>query len=267
MIYNSDCQLVDWSEGHVLCCDPPYSAHVHNNATSQSIGGGTRKRDLGFAHLSPELRLWTAQLAAKMPRWSVIFSDIEGSHLWREDLIASGATYIRTIPWVRWSIPQLSGDRPPSGCELIILAYGTNKGRKSWNGPGNLTHFAHTCMRGANKHLTEKPLDLMLDLVDWFSDPGETVIDPFAGSGTTGKAAQLLGRKFIGSELDPKWAEFANARCSTDILSARDTDRYAKWKDSQLVLAVENERRDANTAKSRLKLEAKRQQEMFPDGN
>ncbi len=257
MIHSSDCMLVDW-KGDVLITDPPYSAHVHANAVSQSIGGGVRQRDLGFVSLSDELRLWTSKLAARIPRWSVIFSDIEGSHLWHRDLVVSGATYIRTIPWVRWSIPQLSGDRPPSGCELIILAYGQGKGRKHWSGPGNLTHFAHTCLRGDGKHRTEKPLDLMLDLVSWFSDPGEIVIDPFSGSGTTGLAAKILGREFVGAEMDELWASRAQARIDCDTLSERDQGRYDKWKDSQVAFNTDKAKRDANTAKSRAKLEAKK---------
>ncbi len=245
----------------MLITDPPYSAHVHKNATSQSVGGGARHRDLAFDCLSPELRLWVAQLAAKVARWSVIFSDIEGAHLWREDLAKAGATYIRTIPWVRWSMPQLSGDRPPQGCELLILAHGKSKGRKHWNGPGSLTHLAHTCLRGEGKHKCEKPLDMMLDLVSWFSDAGETVLDPLCGSGTTGAAAIALGRKFHGAELDPKWSAYAGERvwgARKRIFTAeRDHDRYAKWVASQEVFVAEKAKRDANTAKVRARLEAK----------
>jgi hypothetical protein len=258
MIYMQDCREVEWNGlGDVMITDPPYSEHVHKNATSQSVGGGARNRDLGFVFLASELREWTCQLAAKIPRWSVIFTDIEGAHHWHTGLKSAGATYIRTIPWVRWSMPQLSGDRPPQGCELIILAHGKSKGRKSWNGPGNLTHLAHTCLRGEGKHKTEKPLDMMLDLVQWFSNPGETVIDPFAGSGTTGLASRILGRNFVGSEMDPNWASKADERIKTAELSKRDAERYERWVISQDAFNIDKARRDANTAKTRAKLIAK----------
>ncbi len=258
MIYQGDCKDVDWSAGTVMVTDPPYSEHVHKKAISQSPGRGVRTRDLGFEHLSPELRLWTAGIAASIPRWSVIFSDIEGAHLWHRDLTASGATYVRTIPWVRWSQPQMSGDRPPSGCELVIIAYGKGKGRKSWNGAGNLTHFSHTCMRGEDKHRAQKPLDLMLDLVSWFSNPGDTIIDPFAGSGTTALASQLLGRPFMGAEIDPTWAVRATVReKSVPCMVERDQERYQRWLTSQEAFNIDKARRDANTAKTRAKLDAK----------
>ncbi len=52
-------------------------------------------------------------------------------------------------------------------------------------------------------HPNEKPVDLLLKLVTLVSLAGETIVDPFAGSGTTGVAALRLGRKFVGVEKDP----------------------------------------------------------------
>jgi len=61
-------------------------------------------------------------------------------------------------------------------------------------------------------HSAEKPVDLLSVFIEQSTLPGELVIDPFAGSGSTGVAAKKLGRAFLGFELDPKWAEVANAR-------------------------------------------------------
>ena len=225
-------QVLPAEQFDVLLCDPPYSSHVHNNAVSCSAVRGTRKRDMGFGHLTPSLRRQTCLLAAQARRWVVIYSDQESTWLWRLGLQAAGAHYIRTVPWVRWSSPQLSGDRPPTGCESVVIAYGSARGRKHWNGPGNLTHLSHKCLRGEGKHKAEKPLDQMLDLVSYFSDPGELVLDPFAGSGTTGLACSLLGRNFIGAEIDPVWAAKAETRIATRPMSDRDTERYARWQAS-----------------------------------
>jgi DNA modification methylase len=52
----------------------------------------------------------------------------------------------------------------------------------------------------------------MLEWVKDFSDPGETILDPFMGSGTTGVAAIKLGRRFIGIELEPKYFDIACRR-------------------------------------------------------
>jgi site-specific DNA-methyltransferase (adenine-specific) len=57
-----------------------------------------------------------------------------------------------------------------------------------------------------------KPLSLMEALVRDFTDHGETICDPFAGSGTTGVACRRLGRNFIGWEKDPKYHAIAVKR-------------------------------------------------------
>src|SRR5881628_941276 len=171
-----------------MIVDPPYASKVHTNATSAGTGGrGVRKRDLGFASCSAALMLRLAEYGAQVQRWSLVFSDKESTHLWRAAFALTGCEYVRTVPWVRWSQPQLSGDRPPSGCEEVMVFHAPRaKGvRMRWNGPGNRIAYRAKSLRGENKHPTEKPLDLMLALVSDFSDPGELVFDPCAGRATT----------------------------------------------------------------------------------
>lgn len=63
-----------------------------------------------------------------------------------------------------------------------------------------------------NFHPTVKPLELMRWLVRLLCPPGGLVLDPTAGSGTTGAAAVLEGRQFVGIELEPAYMEIAAAR-------------------------------------------------------
>ena len=58
-------------------------------------------------------------------------------------------------------------------------------------------------------HPATMPFWLARDLIQSWSNPGDTILDPFFGSGTTGKAAELLGRKWIGIELNPAYANLA----------------------------------------------------------
>lgn len=63
-----------------------------------------------------------------------------------------------------------------------------------------------------NVHPTVKPTELMRYLLRLVTPPGGVVLDPFMGSGSTGKAAMLEGFRFIGCELSPEYAEIAKRR-------------------------------------------------------
>lgn len=60
-----------------------------------------------------------------------------------------------------------------------------------------------------NPHPTPMPLELAADLVALVSRHGDTILDPFIGSGTTARAARLLGRSCVGIELELEWCELA----------------------------------------------------------
>lgn len=64
----------------------------------------------------------------------------------------------------------------------------------------------------SNTHSTVKPTHLMAYLVRLVSREGQTVLDPFMGSGTTGKACMLQGRNFVGIELNEEYLQIAEAR-------------------------------------------------------
>jgi DNA modification methylase len=237
-LHHGDCiewmrSLPDKSVDHVIC-DPPYSEHVHRNARSAQrktplrSGNGkvyesgerrgiSRGVDFGFAHVTPATMGAVALEVARFARrWVAVFSDVESCHLWREALEGAGLDYMRTAFWHKLAgAPQFSGDRPAVACEAITLAH--PKGRKRWNGGGKagIYQVAIELNRGGREmryHPTAKPLDLMLALVSDFTDPGETILDPFAGSGTTGVAAFRMGCHFLGAELDAAHHSTATAR-------------------------------------------------------
>jgi site-specific DNA-methyltransferase (adenine-specific) len=67
-----------------------------------------------------------------------------------------------------------------------------------------------------NTHPTVKPIELMRYLVRLVTPPGGLVLDPFAGSGTTGIAALREGARFVGVDLEPEYARLAIARIEED---------------------------------------------------
>jgi len=208
--------------GHIIC-DPPYSAHVHGAARSSRMvssndrggryGADTRRNvDLGFEHLSAEDRAFLAgEFARIAQRWVLVFSDTESAHLWKEDMEAVGLDYVRTGAWIkRGSTPQFSGDRPATGFEAVTIAH--HPGRKRWNGGGRHAVWEHSIVlnrsgKDPRWHTTQKPLPLMAELIEQFTDPGETILDPTAGSGTTAVAAKQAGRFAIVVEQSEAYCE------------------------------------------------------------
>lgn len=204
----------------VVITDPPYEAEAH---TSQRLvarrGGKLEIEPLTFPPITEALRAESArQMARVSRRWILVFCQVEAAMKWREALEAGGAVYKRTCQWIKPDgKPQYSGDRPGIGYESIVACHAP--GRSRWNGGGS--HGVFTVNKGGDPrtgHQTQKPLALMEMLVRLFSDRGELILDPFAGSGTTGVAACRLGRCFLGYELNPEYVAIAQKR----IAAARE---------------------------------------------
>jgi DNA modification methylase len=79
--------------------------------------------------------------------------------------------------------------------------------------PDSVIRCVRETSHGADaEHPARFPVKFAMELVEPFTLPGETVMDPFMGSGTTGVACVKLGRKFIGIEIEPKYFEIACKR-------------------------------------------------------
>jgi site-specific DNA-methyltransferase (adenine-specific) len=223
------------SVAHVIT-DPPYEAEAHTlgrrkHEQGAGLGAASGRKvleaPLSFSAMTPELRLMAGMEMARLAnRWVIVFAQVEGVISWRDALTHTGEHGARRIGvWVKPdAMPQLTGDRPGMGYESIVFTH--RKGRSFWNGGGRVAVFTHNknTPGGAHHHETQKPLPLMLELVELFTDPGEVVLDPFAGSGTTGVACLRSGRRFIGIERDPKYAQVARDRLAAESvgLTLRD---------------------------------------------
>jgi len=87
--------------------------------------------------------------------------------------------------------------------ELILVL---EKGKPKYN----LKNFSdvQTCSHinhNKDNHPHEKPIDLLMKMIEHSSNEGDLVLDPFVGSGSTCKACEKMGRNWIGMELDEKW--------------------------------------------------------------
>lgn len=94
--------------------------------------------------------------------------------------------------------------------EFIILA---NKGRRLINGKRDTDIVRFNRVAGNKQvHQNQKPVELMSYLLEKWTDPGDLVLDPFMGSGSTGVAAKIGGRNFIGIEIEKRYCKLAESR-------------------------------------------------------
>ncbi len=201
----------------LVLTDPPYSDKTHKNATTN--------RGTGFKHASKlvefdsltdqDVRAAFVELGRVTRRWVV--ATMEWRHVAAFDADPpEGLRLMRFGVWVKPDgMPQLTVDRPAQGWEALAYLHRVDV-KPSWNGGGRHANFTTPVARG--DHPTQKPLPLVADLVRLFSNPGDLVLDPFAGSGTTLRAAKDEGRRAIGIELDERYCKVAAARLAQDCL-------------------------------------------------
>jgi site-specific DNA-methyltransferase (adenine-specific) len=211
-LYHGDCfELIPQlgAVDHVIT-DPPYSERTHKGA--RTAGDGSEKL-ITFAHI--EFNALRSLLdSIDVARWVVMTCDLAHA----AQLMISppdSLEFIRLGVWVKPNpTPQFTGDRPGQGFEQVVILH--PKGRKKWNGGGYPAVW--TCNKISGRHPTEKPIELYTRFIEQFTNSGDLILDPFAGSGTTLEAAKLMGRKAIGIELDEKYCEIAANRLRQEML-------------------------------------------------
>lgn len=217
-LYHADClEVLPLLNGcDVAISDPPYEAQAHTamRRTRASIEGRIDKAELGFDAITEGTRsaiaIWSARNIAK---WALFFCQVEAVGTWKNELEAAGAKYDRAWAWIKPdAAPRFNGQGPAQGFESIATAWCGN-GARSWNGGGMRNVLTYNVTSGrVSDHPTEKPLSLLMRLVHLYSNKGDSVIDFFMGSGTTGVACMNLDRKFIGIEIDRKFFDTACQR-------------------------------------------------------
>ena len=116
--------------------------------------------------------------------------------------------------------------------EMVMVAHRSGS-RLRWNeAEAPVPNVVRASAVRERNHPNEKPTDLVRRFISVHTKPGDLVLDPFAGSGSTGVAAIQLGREFLGFELDQKWADVANER----LEAARRGQTLASYRSGQEVL-------------------------------
>jgi site-specific DNA-methyltransferase (adenine-specific) len=229
-VYLGDCldvlptlELVD----HVIG-DPPFTQKTSENARSRrdaKDGGefiGTDRRRITFDGVDGLETAIVSESLRVAKRWVLLFCALEQIGTYQA---AAGDAYVRGTAWHRTNpAPQFTGDRPGQAHEGAVLLH--RPGRKRWNRGGSVLAWHGPTINSVGDpdrgidHPTPKPAWIMADAIEALSDPGEHILDPFTGSGTTGVAAIKLGRRFTGIEIDPGYFDTACKRLEVALKQA-----------------------------------------------
>lgn len=210
VIYD-DLGMVD----HIIT-DPPYEVEAHTKGRRNSRNG-VKSTPLSFDPITEEQRATLCTAArCTCKGWLFLFCQVEAIGTWAQAVRNAGLKWRRGTVWIKPDgMPRFSGDGPAQGCEGFAIAW-CGPGNSWWNGRGKafipvLSHQDNQA-KIFTDHQTVKPLRLMAKIIADFTRPGDMVLDPFMGSGSTGVACAKMGRKFIGIEKDERSFNQAVAR-------------------------------------------------------
>lgn len=144
----------------------------------------------------------------------------------QQQLIRLGFKILNVVTWAKTNPPpNISCRYFTYSTEFIIWArklakvphYFNYDLMKKLNGDKQMTDVWHLPAiarweKSCGKHPTQKPLGLLARIIEASTKPGAWVLDPFSGSSTTGIAANLLGRKFLGLEIEDEYLAMSRAR-------------------------------------------------------
>lgn len=217
-LYHGRCQelMSGLTEVDHVITDPPYSSETHKGARTRTRGAESDVLVTFDEWTDADLSDVFGELGRICKGWVVATMD------WRHvarlaEAPPEGLRFARFGVWVKPnSTPQLTGDRPAQGWEAVAILHSTGK-RMAWNGGGKRGVWTANTINAVD-HPTAKPLPLVSEWVRQFTNPGETILDPVAGSGTTLLAAKAEGRKAIGAEVSEKYCETIAKRLSQGVL-------------------------------------------------
>lgn len=204
-LYLGDCRDILPTIGRVdhIITDPPYSARTHSghDEASQRRSDGATGRQLGYGALTEEDAASLAELFhAHCSGWVAWLTDSELATFIRRRFDALKRTTFAPVPYHHpgRSI-RLAGDGPSSWTDWLVVS--RTKAQNRW---GTL-RGGYVAGPGWNdkERMGGKPTPLMRLIVSDYSRPDDLICDPFMGAGTTGVAACLESRDFIGIEIDP----------------------------------------------------------------
>lgn len=144
-----------------------------------------------------------------------MFSDWRQLPTMTDALQVGGWVWRGVVPWAKpWGRPAFKQRAWVNQCEYVVWGTAGSSATTTDGSTQPLPGIYRAAAPTDREHQTQKPLDVMRELVQIVPEGG-TILDPFMGSGTTGAAALLEGRRFVGVEMVEHYAEVARRRILT----------------------------------------------------
>ena len=229
-LYNDDCITVldnmiqNGDTVDMIFTDPPYRVTSRGNAGNS---GGMLQKKINkagqvFEHNNIEIEVYLPKFYKVLKETGHCYIMTNHKNLthflkvideWKDPDTNEGFHFIKSLIWDKGN--KIMGQFYMNQFEYILFLR-KGAGKKINNcGTSDLISIPNKKTKdktGKNIHDTEKPVDLCKILIENSSNPNEVVFDPFMGVGSCGIAAEQLGRKFIGIELDSNYYEIAKSR-------------------------------------------------------
>lgn len=221
VIYHGDCRelLPQLPKVDLVVTSPPY------NVGLKYLSHNDRMSKQEFRRFTSA---WIKAIFDRCSEGARFYSVVSEKMLWwfRNPCQTSGFRYVQVMPWCKPNISsggsRISGDWN-NLTEWVLLF---RKGKRTSMIVGSGTTFGwfmfaspQSNFNGENckQHVAQFPIELPRHLIS--RSPGETVCDPFCGSGQTLRAAKDLGRRAIGIEIEERYCEIAARRLSQEVFN------------------------------------------------
>lgn len=222
LLYKGDCRKVlprlakEGLRADLLLTDPPYN--ISNHTTTIVRGKRFNKHyepKFEFDH-TVEPEEWIPLAAECLKENAVFVTFVAFQQVGRVmDILQDIGFRVRHLAaWRKLNhMPQLRKKQWATSLEHIVIATRGKKYHYNWREGHHTDVIEAPVVQGRERvHPTQKPVKVLEEIIRWWSFRGDTVLDPFAGSGATGIAAVKHGRNFVGIEIDEKWYRVADKR-------------------------------------------------------
>lgn len=206
-LYHADCrELLSAFRVDGVVTDPPYGINWSVEGGGKRSNSRARHRRSFAPIVGDDAPFDPAPLLA-MGLPTILF----GANHYADRLPANSG-------WIVWDKRVGMASTDQSDCELIWTNLGgaARMFRHVWNGGIRPVEDRSSAKAWGVLHPTQKPISLMRWLVK--RCPGEIIFDPYAGSGTTLRAAKDIGKRCVGIEIEERYCEVAAKRCAQEVL-------------------------------------------------